>query len=250
MILAAGLGTRLRPLTDQVPKPLLPIAGRPLIHYTLAWIASAGIRQVMINLHYRGQLIRDALGDGSRFGLEVSYSEEPEILGTGGGLKRVESFFADGPFLVVNADVLTALDPRALIAAHTAQQAVATLAVREDPEAASYGLLGLDHEARIRRFLGRGAWAGPTLRPVMFTGIHVVDPRVLAEIPAGIFAPITEAYIASVERNERLFGYCTEAFWTDIGTPDRYAEAERAVAAGAVPLPSLRTDAGPTNASR
>ena len=109
MILAAGLGTRLRPLTDRIPKPLLPVAGRPMIDYTLAWVAAAGIRQVMINLHHMGDRIRQTVGR-ERFGLEISYSEEPVILGTGGGLKRVERFFTDSPFLVVNADVLTAVD--------------------------------------------------------------------------------------------------------------------------------------------
>lgn len=237
MILAAGLGTRLRPLTDRLPKPLLPIAGRPLIHYTLSWLASAGIRRVMINLHYQGGRIREALGDGSRFGLDVSYSDEPEILGTGGGLKRVERFFADGPFLVVNADVLTTLDPRALITAHEARRSLATLAVREDPDVTSYGAIGLDSDGRIRRFLGRGTWTGSTLQDVMFTGIHVVDPRVFDEIPAGVFSPITDAYIGLVERGEPLFGYRTDAFWIDIGTPDRYALAERAAADGLVPPP-------------
>ena len=239
MILAAGLGTRLRPLTDRAPKPLLPIAGRPLLHYTLAWIASAGIRQVMINLHHMGEMIRDAIGDGHGLGLEVSYSEEPDILGTGGGLKRVERFFADGPFLVVNADILTTVDPRAVIAAHAARRGLATLVVREDPEVATYGAIGLDPEGRIRRFLGRGAWTGPALQDVMFTGIHVVDPRVLRDVPAGVFSPITDAYIAQVERGDPLFGYRTNAFWIDIGTPERYAAADRAAAEGVIPPPAF-----------
>lgn len=245
MILAAGLGTRLRPLTDRLPKPLLSIAGHPLIHYTLAWIASAGIRQVLINLHYHGERIREALGDGSRFGLEVSYSDEPKILGTGGGLKHVERFFADEPFLVVNADVLTTLDPRTLIAAHDARRPLATLAVRHDSDVAAYGAIGLDSEGRVRRFLGRGTWTGPALQDLMFTGIHVVDPRVFADIPAGVFSPITDAYIALVERGEPLFGYRTDAFWIDIGTPDRYALAERAAMDGLVP-PPVFSSAPPT----
>ncbi len=245
MILAAGLGTRLRPLTDRLPKPLLPIAGQPLIYYTLSWLASAGIRRVMINLHYQGERIREALGDGSRFGVDVSYSDEPEILGTGGGLKRVERFFSDGPFLVVNADVLTTLDPRALIADHAARRSLATLAVREDHDVAAYGAIGLDSQGRIRRFLGRGTWTGSTLQDVMFTGIHVVDPRVFSDIPTGVFSPITDAYIALVERGEPLFGYKTDAFWIDIGTPDRYALAERAATDGILPPPAF-SSAPPT----
>ena len=237
MILAAGLGTRLRPLTDRIPKPLLPVAGRPMIDYTLAWVAAAGIRQVMINLHHMGDRIRQTVGR-ERFGLEISYSEEPVILGTGGGLKRVERFFTDSPFLVVNADVLTAVDPQAVIRAHLATQPLATLVVRRDPDVAAYGALGIDRDGRIHRFLGRGPQPSPSLEDVMFTGIHVVDPRVLAYLPAaGAFSPITDAYIAIVERGAPLMGYLTDAPWIDIGTPERYRQAQQWVADGLIPPP-------------
>jgi NDP-sugar pyrophosphorylase family protein len=234
MILAAGLGTRLRPLTDRLPKPLLPIAGRPMIEYTLGWVAAAGIRDVMINLHHKGDLIRQTLGTGEHVGMAISYSEEPVILGTGGGLKRVEGFFGHEPFLIVNADVLTALDPNAVIRTHAAHRPRATLAVRRDPDAATYGTLGLDAAGRIRRFLGRGV-ANEPLEDVMFTGIHVLDPSVLAAIPVDQFSPITDEYIAIVERGEPLRGHLSDATWIDIGTPERYQEAQRLVAAGAIP---------------
>ena len=237
MILAAGLGTRLRPLTDRIPKPLLPVAGRPMIDYTLAWVAAAGIRQVMINLHHMGDRIRQTVGR-ERFGLEISYSEEPVILGTGGGLKRVERFFTDSPFLVVNADVLTAVDLKAVVRTHLATQPLATLVVRRDPEVAAYGALGIDRDGRIHRFLGRGPQPSPSLEDVMFTGIHVVDPRVLAYLPAaGAFSPITDAYIAIVERGAPLMGYLTDAPWIDIGTPERYRQAQQWVADGLIPPP-------------
>jgi NDP-sugar pyrophosphorylase family protein len=238
MILAAGLGTRLRPLTDRSPKPLLPVAGRPIIEYTLGWVAAAGVRQVMINLHHHGELIRQALGDGERFGVAIRYSEEPVILGTGGGLKRAERFFEDEPFLVVNADILTAFDPRVVISAHHAARPLATLVVRRDPDVARYGPLGIDEHGRVRRFLGRGRPSASRLEDVMFTGIHVIEPRVLADIPPDTFAPITDAYIAIVERGEPIHAVVTDAPWIDIGTPDRYEEAERLVAEGLIPAPA------------
>lgn len=238
MVLAAGLGTRLRPLTDRLPKPLLPIAGRPMIDYTLAWVAAAGIQEVMINLHHLGDRIREVVGH-ERFGLKISYSDEAAILGTGGGLKRVERFLADSPFLVINADVLTAVDPRAVIRAHLAQQPLATLVVRRDPEVAAYGALGIDHQGRICRFLGHGPQGSAPIEDVMFTGIHVVDPRVLGELPpAGVFSPITDAYIALVERGAPLMGYLTDSPWLDIGTPERYRQAEQWVSAGLIPRPA------------
>jgi NDP-sugar pyrophosphorylase family protein len=188
----------------------------------------------MINLHHKGELIRQALGTGEQFGMTISYSDEPVILGTGGGLKRVERFFTDEPFLVVNADVLTALDPAAVIRVHAAHRPLATLVVRRDPDAATYGALGLDSAGRIRRFLGRGG-AGEPLEDVMFTGIHVLDPRVLAAIEMDRFSPITDQYIAIVERGDALHGFLTDATWVDIGTPERYQEAQQLVAAGAIP---------------
>lgn len=238
MILAAGLGTRLRPLTDRLPKPLLPVASRPMIEYTLAWLVSAGIRQVMINLHHHGDLIRNALGSGERFGAEISYSEEPTILGTGGGLKRVERFFADEPFLVINADILTAFDLNGVIHAHLAKRPLATLVVRRDPDVARYGALGIDESGRIRRFLGRGGESAAPLEDVMFTGIHVIDPRVLEALPPNVFSPITDAYITIVERGDPIRGLLTDAPWIDIGTPERYRDAERLVAEGLIPAPA------------
>jgi NDP-sugar pyrophosphorylase family protein len=237
MVLAAGLGTRLRPLTDRLPKPLLPIAGRPMIDYTLSWLAAAGIQEVMINLHHLGDRIRETVGR-ERFGLNISYSDEPVILGTGGGLKHAERFLADGPFLVVNADVLTAVDLPGVIRAHLAHQPLATLVVRRDPEVAAYGALGIDPAGWIRRFLGRGPGVSSAIEDVMFTGIHVVDPRVLDELPpAGVFSPITDAYIALVERGAPLKGYLTDAAWLDIGTPERYRQAEQWVADGVIRAP-------------
>jgi NDP-sugar pyrophosphorylase family protein len=178
------------------------------------------------------------LGSGQRFGIEIFYSEEPTILGTGGGLKRVERFFADECFLVVNADILTAFDANAVIQAHLAKRPLATLVVRRDPDVAGYGALGVDGSGRIRRFLGRGLQSSSPLEDVMFTGIHVIEPRVFADIPANTFSPITDAYIAMVERGDPIQGLLTDAQWIDIGTPERYREAERLVAEGLIPTPA------------
>ena len=143
----------------------------------------------------------------------------------------VEDIPAD---LIVNADVLTSLDPNAVNRTHAAHHPRATLVVRRDPDAATYGALGLDAAGRIRRFLGHGV-ADEPLEDVMFTGIHVLDPSVLAAIPADQFSPITDEYIAIVERDEPLRGHLSDATWIDIGTPERYQEAQRLVAAGAIP---------------
>src|SRR5712691_3290096 len=118
MILAAGEGTRLRPLTFDRPKPMLPVAGRPLLEHTVAWLLHYGITHVAMNLHHRGDVVMDYFGDGSRLGTAIVYSREETLLGTAGAVKRLEWFFTDGPFLVVYGDVVTDLDPIALLERH------------------------------------------------------------------------------------------------------------------------------------
>src|SRR3982751_5669006 len=131
MILAAGLGTRLRPLTDTIPKPLLPVGGTPLIVWNLLLLRRHGIRDVVVNLHYLGHLIQKELRDGSMWGMRISYSQEPTILGTGGGLKQAERYFEGRPFLVLNGDTLCELDLGALRRFHEQHRPLATMVVRE-----------------------------------------------------------------------------------------------------------------------
>ena len=136
MILAAGLGTRMRPLTDYCPKPLLPLLLQPMLDHTLAQLQRYGIRDVMINLHHHAEQLAAWLGDGSRWDVHLSLSFEPEILGTAGALKRVEPWLRDAPFLVLNADVLLDVDLHALEHWHCQHQALVTMVVRPDPAAA------------------------------------------------------------------------------------------------------------------
>ena len=154
MVLAAGRGTRLAPLTDTTPKPLLPVAGQPLIEHILEFLRAGGIREVVINLHHLGQRIKERIGDGRRLGLQVKYSWEDPILDTGGGIKRAEPLLAGEPFVVVNGDSLLELRLEDVVAFHRERAAVATMVVRPDPEAARYGLIELDADDRVRRVVG------------------------------------------------------------------------------------------------
>ena len=156
MILAAGLGTRLRPLTDTIPKPLLPVEGLPLIVWNLLLLRAGGIREVIINLHYLGSMIEEALGDGSRWDMRITYSHEAELLGTGGGLKAAEWFFDGQPFLVMNGDTLIDLDLQAFLDFHDVQGGVATLVLRDDPQAAQWGAVETDAQGHILRIIGQG----------------------------------------------------------------------------------------------
>ncbi|MCP9474967.1 MAG: NDP-sugar synthase [Nitrospira sp.] len=240
MILAAGLGTRLRPLTDSVPKPLLPVGGTPLIVWNLLLLRRHGFRDVVINLHYLGSMIEEALGDGSRFGLRITYSKETTILGTGGGIKQAEPYFDGESVLVLNGDTLVELDLEELVAFHVAEKAVATLVLREDRDAVRWGLVEMDAERRIVRITGKGLDdSGPTV-PRMFAGIHILDPGLLRDIPRGAVLSIIDPYVAAIKRGERVLGYDMQGYWSDVGTIERYAQAEQDVRAGLIRLEDRR----------
>jgi NDP-sugar pyrophosphorylase family protein len=240
MILAAGLGTRLRPLTDTIPKPLLPIGGTPLIVWNLLLLRRHGFRDVVINLHYLGRMIEEALGDGSRFGLRITYSPEPVILGTGGGLKRAEPYFSDEPVLVVNGDTLVELDLDALTAFHCSNKAAATLVLREDADAARWGLVEVGAGHRIVRITGRGAADSAPTVPRMFAGVHILTPRLLRDVPNGVASSIIDPYVAAIGRGDAVLGYDLGGYWSDIGTLERYTQAEEDVRAGLIRLADRR----------
>ena len=235
MILAAGLGTRLRPLTNTVPKPLLPVGGTPLIVWNLLLLRRSGIREVVVNLHHLGDLIEKELGDGSTWGMRISYSREPTILGTGGGLKQAERFFEGRPFLVLNGDTLCELDLGALCRFHMQQLPIATMVVREDPDADRWGALELEGR-RVVRINGRGRVPQGSVVTRMFAGVHIVDPRLLRTVPAGRESSIIEAYVHEIQQGEPVLGYTLEGYWSDVGTPERYTAAQDDAERGRVRL--------------
>jgi len=233
MLLAAGLGERLRPLTERTPKPLVPVGGRPMVFYMLDRLAAAGIREVHVNLHHLGRRVQDALGDGAAWGLALCYHPEKEILGTGGGLKAAATACPDlaaGPFAMVNADVLIDVDLKALCARHVAEAPLATLLLRDDPDARRYGVIGTGADDRIRRFLD--ADLGGAVRERMFTGVQVLSPAILGHMPDRAVFPITDAYKAALLAGERLMGPAHPGYWADLGTPERLLAAEADLAAG------------------
>lgn len=236
MILAAGLGTRLRPLTNAIPKPLLPVGGTPLIVWNLLLLKRHGFHDVVINLHHLAPMIEQAVGNGSKFGLRIVYSREPMILGTGGGIKQAEPYFSGEPVLVLNGDTLFELDLDALCAFHRMHNAAATLVLREDPDAARWGLVEVGADDRIVRITGKGlSISGPTT-PRMFAGIHILNPRLLRDMPKGVASSIVDQYVAAIQRGETVLGYDLRGYWSDIGTAERYAQAEHDIRAGLISL--------------
>ncbi len=242
MILAAGLGTRLRPLTDVTPKPLLPVAGTPMIVWNLLLLKRHGIREVVVNLHHLGTMIPQALGDGASFGMRIIYSHEPMILGTGGGIKQAEPHFNGEPVLILNGDTLFELDLGALMAFHRERQAAATLVLRQDPEAARWGLVEVTDQAEVVRITGRGRSEPTPTTGRMFAGIHILHPRLLRALPVGKESSIIDAYVRGIQERERILGYDFTGYWSDVGTPERYAQVERDAAAGLLSLSARQAD--------
>jgi len=235
MVLAAGLGTRLRPLTLDRPKALVEVAGRPLIAYNLLLLRHHGITDVVINLHHHGEALRTALGDGSHFGVHILYSPEEPLLDTGGAIKNAEALLADDDFLVLNGDTIIDLPLDRLIAAHRTRAATATLVLRRDPEQVRYGLVEIDSAGRIRRFLGWPETVAEQLTAYMFAGVHILSPRVLRYMPErGAFSVTRETYPALLAAGEPLYALPFDGFWRAIDTAADLACAAEALASPTV----------------
>jgi MurNAc alpha-1-phosphate uridylyltransferase len=217
MILAAGRGERMRPLTDRVPKPLVPVGGRPLIVHHLERLAAAGLREVVINHAHLGELIEAALGDGSRWGLAIRYSpESPAALGTGGGIHNALALIGDSPFVVVNGDVWTDFPYGRL----TAPPGLAHLVLVPNPAHNATGDFGLE-DGRVV----------PDSRRLTFSGIGVYRPRLFAASAAGAFA-LGPLLRETAGRGE-VTGEVYEGAWFDVGTLERLAEVEAFLRRGA-----------------
>ena len=242
MVLAAGQGTRLRPLTDTQPKALVPVGGRPMIEYCLLLLRHYGIRDIVINLHHHGEDIENRLADGRRLGLQISYSVEPELLDTGGGLLKAKPFLQNDTFIVINTDVLIDLHLDELLEFHQNQQASATLVLRPDKDADQYGSMDIDEEGRICRFLDtRQPVQSPgPIRKLMFTGVQVLEPKIFdymdTAMTAHKFSTTRETYPRMLADGQPLYGFCFDGFWQDLGTAERIRQAEHSLAEGGARL--------------
>jgi NDP-sugar pyrophosphorylase family protein len=241
MILAAGLGTRLRPLTTTVPKALVPVAGRPLIEYSLLFLRSQGITEVIINLHHLGEKIRGALGDGSLYGMRLFYSPENPILETGGGIKNAQAFLDGDTFVVMNCDTILDLNLQETLEYHRQKQAIATLVLRSDPNIDHYGVLQINDQGRIRRIREHTFAVSEPLSSYMFTGLQILEPRVFDFMPeVKPFSTTRETYPRVMQANEPLYGFVHAGPWMVVDDEAGVARATQALISGQVRLSYLR----------
>ena len=238
MILAAGYGTRLWPLTIDRAKPAIPFMNRPLVGYVAAYLAGYGFRDVVVNLHHRPESVREALGDGSDFGVRLHYVEEPEILGTGGAIDNARALLdadSTGAFVVVNGKLATDIDLSAALETHRRERALATLVLQPNPARERYSVV------RTEGGLVTGFGGNPDPddeggdAPLMFTGIQVLDRRVFDFIPRGeggqsIFShTVTDVYLPAMKRGERVAAHVAEGYWYELSTVRRYLDTNIAL---------------------
>ena len=243
MLLAAGLGTRLGPIGEQRPKPLLPVCDIPILRYGIANLVASGIEDIVINLHHQGALIRRELGDGSDFGARISYIEEETILGTGGGLKNALDLLdpdgVDEPFISMNGKLIFDLDIPALLAAYNSDpEALGMMVVRRTPDALQWGALDVDtggDKLRVRNVLGEGRH--------MFCGVHVTRPSVMRRLPDGEACSIRQGYLPWMKNGEPVGAFEADPAWyfAEHSNPERYLESNIALLAGT----ELRNPPGP-----
>jgi mannose-1-phosphate guanylyltransferase len=250
MILAGGLSTRLYPLTKQVPKPLVPVAGVPNAVHLIRYLRAYGFDEIAINVHYLAGAILSALGDGSQFGVKLHYLHEPVLMGSAGAVKPLESYFGSATFVVVGCDDLTDLPLDALLAFHRERKAVATLALVERENVDQYGVVVVDERGKIVGFQEKPA-KGTERSKLANTGIYVFEPSIFAHIPANEFYDFGKQVFPSLQQQGAPFyGFdAGGAYWCDIGTPGEYRRASFDVVRGTFAIPNTRARGADATAS-
>jgi mannose-1-phosphate guanylyltransferase len=224
IVLVGGEGTRLRPLTDSIPKPALTLVDRPFLAYMVEWLAAHGVAEVVLACGFLPDQLREALGDDERHGARVRYVVEPERRGTAGGIRYAAEALGDDlgeRFLALNGDVLTDLDLTALLHAHEQRQARATLALYPVEDSAAYGLVSCDDDGAVTAFVEK---TGEPVPGEINAGAYVLERSVLDLIPAGREVSIEREVFPRLV-GEGLEALCLDGYWMDIGTPDRYLQA-------------------------
>lgn len=234
MALAAGKGTRLFPLTGEVPKPMAPVVDTPIIEHIFGLLARHGIEEVHVNVHYLADALLNAYGEESRInGMTVRLSRERELLGTAGGVRRLADRF-DDTFVVVSGDALTDVDLRELVAFHREKEALATIALHRVYDTSEFGVVELDGEGNILGFQEKPD-PGDAISTLANTGIYVLEPRALEYIPEGTFFDFArDVFPKFLEAGERFVGYQGDFYWSDIGTLEAYRQAQYDVLSGRV----------------
>lgn len=226
MILSAGYGTRLWPLTEDRTKPAIPILGKPLVGYVAEYLARYGCDEIIVNLHHRPESVRRALGDGGRFGVKLHYVEEPEILGTSGAMDNARSLLERDTFVVVNGKIITDIDLNAAFATHRRLNAIATLVLLPNIACEKFSIVKTA-DGFVQGFGGMPSPADYSANnpPLMFTGIQILEPKIFDYIPHAVFShSTTDVYPQAIANGERVAAHVAAGRWFELSTIPRYLD--------------------------
>lgn len=245
MILAAGVGSRLDPLTRAVPKPMVPVVNRPVIEHIVLDLKKHGFTEIMVNLHYLGDVIQEGLGDGARLGVHISYAQEDKLWGDAGSVKRSQAFFGGETFLVVGGDDISDIDLSGLMAFHREKHAASTIATTVVDDPSQFGIVVTDEDGRITRFLEKPK-GGDVFSNTANTGVYVFEPDVFDLIPPDTFWGFgNNVFPSLLAAGHPLYGFATTAYWKDVGNLHVYRQTNFDALAGRVHLDiPLREESG------
>lgn len=231
LFLAGGKGTRLQPLTDKVPKPMVQIMNRPLLERTMISLKECGISEIVISSCYRSRYIKDYFGDGGQLGLKIQYIVEDLPLGTGGAIKNAESLF-DNTFLIFNADILCDIDIKKLVEYHKSMKVLATIAATEVADPSAYGAIEFDSDDYVLSFIEKPK-PEEILSNYINAGIYVIEPEIFREIPVDILVSIErDVFPKILKKGHKLAVYKDSSYWADIGTLDKYMQVHKDIMGG------------------
>ncbi len=231
--MVGGQGSRLRPITYDVPKAMVPLRNQPFMGYMMDFLRAAGLEGAVLSLGYLPDPIQEHFDQKDLDGFTIDYAVEDTALGTAGGIKNAEGYLDGGPFVVVNGDVLSGMDLRVAIEKHKVSDGLATIVLTSVEDPTAYGLVEVDHEMLVHRFLEKPA-ADEVTTNLVNAGIYVLEPEVLSMIPAGQEVSIEREIFPHLQAERRLRAYISSSYWRDIGTPRSYLAASQDVLSGAV----------------
>ncbi len=234
VVMAGGEGTRLRPMTASMPKPLLPIVNKPIMEHVLRLLQRHGFSDTVVTVQFLASLVRNYFGDGEEFGMRLRYTTEETPLGTAGSVKNAEHLLGDDTFVVISGDALTDFDLTDLVKFHHDKDALVTVCLTRVPDPLEFGITIVDDENRVQRFLEKPTW-GQVFSDTVNTGIYVMEPEVLDYVPAGESVDWSgDVFPRLLADGQPIFGYIAEGYWEDVGTQESYMSAQADVLSGRV----------------
>lgn len=234
VVMAGGEGTRLRPMTSSMPKPLLPVANRPIMEHVLRLLKRHGLSETVVTVQFLASLVKNYFGDGEELGMELTYANEEKPLGTAGSVKNAEEALKDDAFLVISGDALTDFDLTDLIAFHKEKGALVTVCLTRVPNPLEFGITIVDEEGKVERFLEKPTW-GQVFSDTVNTGIYVMEPEVFDYVEADTSVDWSgDVFPQLMKEGKPIYGYIAEGYWEDVGTHESYVKAQADVLEGKV----------------